>query len=111
MQANTKITIPYEGEILLYDLDNILYCSSKASYCVIHTTDGLTITISKNLKYVEDNLPKEIFHRVHHSVLVNMNKIEKITNKADTTIVLINGTTLPLARRRKSDFLKQFINL
>lgn len=111
MGSLPKITVTSQGETKFLSLDEIKYCSSQASYCNIHCTTDTVFTISKNLKFVEQQLPDDVFHRIHHSVLVNMSKVTKITNEDEAKVVLDDGTELPLARRRKSDFIKQFINL
>ena len=53
----------------------------------------------------EDALDSRMFLQVHKSYIVNLSEIERIEDK----ITLKNGEILPVARRRKSELLKQFV--
>ena len=71
--------------------------------------DGKKITISKTLKYVEELLPTNIFQRIHKSYLVNLNYISRFNKSNELLVELTNGETLPVAIRKKEDFLNAVI--
>ena len=50
-------------------------------------------------------LDSRMFLQVHKSYIVNLSQIEQIEDK----LTLKNGEILPVARRRKSELLKQFV--
>ena len=53
----------------------------------------------------EKVLDSRMFLQVHKSYIVNLSQIERIEDK----IILKNGEILPIARRRKSELLKRFM--
>ena len=53
----------------------------------------------------ESVLDSRMFLQVHKSYIVNLSQIEQIEDK----LTLKNGEILPVARRRKSELLKQFV--
>lgn len=46
-----------------------------------------------------------MFLQIHKSYIVNLSQIERIEDK----LILKNGEILPIARRRKSELLKRFM--
>ena len=49
------------------------------------------------MKAFENELPEDIFLRIHKSYIVNLIKIEKFTSK----IVEVGNHTIPLSRNKK----------
>lgn len=77
----------------------------------VHLQNGKCISISKNLKDLEEILPSDIFIRAHHSAIVNLMYVSKFKHGDESTIELRNGTIVPLSRRKKSAFLSKFTKL
>jgi len=54
-------------------------------------------------------LPETSFFRIHHSYIVNMGFIKKkFKDGRGGYVELIDGTTIPVAQRRKDIFLSKF---
>jgi two-component system LytT family response regulator len=51
-------------------------------------------------------LPLDIFIRIHHSYLINKNRVEKYIRGEGGQVVMTNGTILDVSKRKKADFLK-----
>jgi two-component system LytT family response regulator len=47
-----------------------------------------------------------MFIRIHHSHLINKNGIEKYIKGEGGQVVMKNGVTLDVARRKKEEFMK-----
>jgi len=62
--------------------------------------------VSKQLNFFEELLDNKQFFRAHLSYLVNKNYVKGIETQPSLRIELENKITIPLARRRKVDFLK-----
>jgi len=92
----------------LVDMENIIRCEAKGSYTNIFLTDGKNYVSSKSLKEYEDLLPENIFFRSHHSHLINMNFIIKYNRGKGGEIEMKDKSIVPLASRRKNDFLQLF---
>ena len=83
-----QLVIPEIGNRRIINLDDIIAIEADGSYSKIYLKDGKVITISKNLKYFENRLPKESsFFRSHRAWIVNLTYIKNL-NKKDLTITL-----------------------
>lgn len=90
------------GEISL-TLSEIYCLNGARNYTFIQTKSGKTLS-AKTLAHYESILEDKGFFRCHRSFLVNASLIHKIQ---DHLIIMKDGTTLPLSRRKKSK-LKSF---
>jgi two-component system LytT family response regulator len=102
-----KLSVHNMDEIRFIPFDDILYCNSQINYTKIFTRDGKSYLCSKTLKEVEKNLPEDLFIRIHHSYLVNINDITAL-KKQDGKLEISNEILLPYSRNMKryvSDFL------
>jgi two-component system LytT family response regulator len=104
-----RIAFPTETGLEFMKTNSILYCEADGNYCTLKCLDGKKITISKTLKYVEELLPTNIFQRIHKSYLVNLNYISRFNKSNELLVELTNGETLPVAIRKKEDFLNAVI--
>jgi two-component system LytT family response regulator len=86
-----------------------MYIEADSSYCTFYCTNNKKIIYSKSSSEVEKMLPSNLFVRIHKSYIVNSSFIKDDTiDKKEIT--LINGTVLPIARRRLEEvfsFLKK----
>jgi len=88
-----------------YAVNTILYIEAKPSY-VTYYTKFEKITTTGVLKKVEEDLDPNIFIRIHRSFIVNINKIDSISNNS----VIMSGKILPLSRKYKKSVLENFKN-
>ncbi len=107
-KISTTITIPTAFGFHIVAVQDILKCEAKGSYTKICLNDGKSYTASKSLKEYEDILPADTFFRTHHSHLVNMNFVMKYNKGKGGTIEMKDKSIVPLATRRKNDFLRLF---
>ena len=104
-----RIVINTMKDSKLISLEEILYIESENIYSTFHLVGDKKITCSqKNLSDYEDLLSDKGFFRTHRSFLVNIKQIDSLLKTEGGEILLKNKITLPLARRRKEDFLKVF---
>ncbi len=87
-------------------LPEITHIESGGSYSTAHTKKGKKYTCSKNLKAIVKLLDgKPDFMRTHKSYVINKTQVKEYC-KDNAVIVLINGTLIPVARRRRNDFME-----
>jgi len=114
LSKNNKILVPEANDYKLITIDRILYCKSDGNYTdIIHIDQGgveSRSTTTHCLKYFEDKLKLYGFIRVHQSYLVNKEHVIRI-RKSPSEIILVSGTTLPVARDRKHEVLEFFSGL
>ncbi|WP_439133006.1 LytR/AlgR family response regulator transcription factor [Polaribacter sp.] len=108
--AEGIIAIPDFKSIELLDIYKISYLEAAGKYTVFHLTDGSSRTVSKNIGNYEQQLPKNVFFRIHHKFLININETKTVYRTDGHYCVLKNGKSLPIAKRR-IDGLRKYINL
>jgi len=107
-QNVSKIAFPtLEGFELLHS-NQILYCKAESNYCCIKKIDGITKTVTKTLKYVEEILPATNFKRIHKTYVINLNYVVRY-NKADKEVELTNGEKLPVSFRKEEEFINAIL--
>ncbi len=103
-----KIAVPtFKDQLDFIDFQSILYCEASGAYTYIFTVDGQKLISSKNLKEYEEILPEHTFFRLHHSYLINLNKVKKYHKGRGGEVEMENGTFLEVSTRRKDDFMKR----
>lgn len=101
--VKNKIIIPTQKELLLVELENIMFCKAEGGYTAIYLNSNEIVLSSKDLKTYQGTLDDRLFFRIHDSYLVNYNYIKSILN--DNYVQLIDGNSIPLSRRRRTEFL------
>ncbi|WP_144607144.1 LytR/AlgR family response regulator transcription factor [Algoriphagus algorifonticola] len=100
-----KVLLNTDQELHLIDPGEISFCESEGSYSWVISKSGTRILVSKNLKHLESILPDQQFFRIHHSYLVNVQRIN-LLDKTHSNVILDSGEILPLSRLRKKRFLE-----
>lgn len=109
-----KITIPNGQGYRLVDIDDIIHIDADSNYSVFNLVTAEKIAVSKVLKDYEEILPENRFVRIHKSTIVNLAYIKEYNSKNGLQVVLKNGESITVSRRRASDFfekIKAFTNL
>lgn len=101
-----KIALSTTEGLLFYNLADIVYLKASSSYTIMYLLNRTNVLVTKTLKEFEELLPKDIFFRSHHSYLINLNHIRKYIRGDGGQIVLVNGDSVDLSRRKKEEFLR-----
>ena len=104
--AHQRIAISSMEGLQFVTTDNIIYLEANSNYTSFYLADNRKITATKTLKDFEEILPASMFIRIHHSYLINKNGIEKYIKGEGGQVVMKNGVTLDVARRKKEEFMK-----
>lgn len=102
----TRIAISTSEGLQFIKVEEIIYLEASVNYTHIYSTTKRKYIASKTLKDFEEMLPTEIFLRIHNSYIINKNYAEKYIRGEGGQVVLSNGVTLDVAKRKKSEFLK-----
>ena len=102
-----------ENRIVL-NTDNGISCINENDICyviverkrafMVHTSKE-NIHAKGSLTDISNNLNTEMFYQSRRDCIVNMNYVNKIIN--DFVIVMNNGDMLPLAQKKKADFIQK----
>lgn len=96
-----KVAIPNREGYEFIPVDKISYCKANGAYTEIVLTDNKIIILSKSLGETEEMLPKELFERIHHSTLVNIQHINQYKKTTGSYIIMNNGDELNVSKSKK----------
>lgn len=104
---NSKLLVNSKKSIESIELDDVVCLESRSNYTQIYLSGSRVTLASKTLKEFEMHLctANLNFMRVHHSFIVNLDKISRVMKITDT-IVMIDDQKIPLAKSRKSLFFE-----
>ncbi|MCH2223779.1 MAG: LytTR family DNA-binding domain-containing protein [Crocinitomicaceae bacterium] len=101
------IKIANKGTYTTISVSDIYYFHSDGAYTLIYTSNGKILS-SKNLGYFEKLVPETIFKRCHHSYLVNINQVKQLKKGKNGSVLMSDGTDIPISQRKMSSFSASF---
>jgi len=101
-----KLSVPTMEGLLFIDIHEIVYCKADDNYTEIILNSKEIIIISKTLKEVEEMLEGYSFFRIHQSHLINIKFMLRYVKGDGGYVVMKDGTSLDVARRKKEEFLR-----
>jgi two-component system, LytTR family, response regulator len=107
--STQKLTISTSTGIAIYAIDTIVRLEAESSYTSLYFTDRKSVLASKTLKDFEQLLPKDKFFRTHDSHLINVDRVKEYV-KESNSIILDNGDSVPVSKRKKQEFLEFITN-
>lgn len=100
-----KLAVPTQKGLEMIEIQDIIRCEAANGYTIIHVQDGKPMLSSRDLKTYQELLEDYDFFRIHDSHLIAHFHVQKVLNEDGGIVVLTNEIKLPIARRRKSEFL------
>ena len=99
--AEQKIALPQREGYEFVDVATIIYCQAEGAYTKIFINEKKPMLISRTLGDVEELLSPEMFQRIHHSTVVNVNFISQFLRTDGGSVVLKNGERLSVSKAKK----------
>ncbi|MGD1845250.1 MAG: LytR/AlgR family response regulator transcription factor [Salibacteraceae bacterium] len=106
VDANRPLRIPHSKGISLVKPETILRIEADNNYVTLYYVDGTSLTIAKTMKDLETTLRGKGFFRIHKSHLINLRHLKRYTFADGGLAILIDQTSLPISKRKLSQFLK-----
>jgi two-component system LytT family response regulator len=104
----SRIAIPVKEGFDFVPINEITSCEARNKCTIVCTQSGKRYTCSRLIKEYEDLLPGSLFFRIHHSYMVNISFVRKFFKDGRSGYVeLLDGSTIPVASRRKDEFLSK----
>jgi two-component system LytT family response regulator len=103
-----RLAVKADGRYVFLRYDEMIWIEAADNYVIIHTTGGGRLMPRETLTAVETRLGPEQFTRVNRSALVRIDQVREMQPSAqgDYTVVLRDGTRVPLSRNLKGRFGK-----
>lgn len=105
LNAKRKLVLKTQESVHVVEIDDIIRCESDKNYTSFFFTNGKKILVSKTLKDFDILLSGLTFFRAQQSHLINLNFVERY-DRHDGTIIMKDGTAIPLALARKEQFFE-----
>ena len=107
--SNMQLALPSSDGLTIVLIKDILYLKSDRQYTLFYLKSGDSIMTSKNLGEYEEILSEHNFLRVHHSSLINLTEAKKYIRGEGGSVMMSNGVSIDVSKRKKENFLKFFI--
>ena len=101
-----KIALPNRDGYEFAQAHSILYCTAQGAYTKVIFSDKHSMLISKTLGDIEEMLPSEIFIRIHHSTIVNINAVTHYSRTDGGYVVMNTNERLMVSKARKEVLLQ-----
>jgi len=100
-----QIALSSSSGLLFIKIDDIIYLRGDGAYTYFFLKGGKKITVSKNLKAYERQLESYEFFRCHKSFLIHLPEMQKYVRGDGGYVVMSNGDTVDVSKRRKEGFM------
>lgn len=103
-----RIDFVRKNSVTSYKVNEIVYIEGFRNYQELHLKNGNKELIRISMNELEIKLKPSGFIRTQKGFLVNYLFIRTISNNE---IVLLNGDSLPISKKRREDILKEYLNI
>jgi two-component system, LytTR family, response regulator len=106
-----RLAVKADGRFVFLKYEEIVWVEAADNYIVIHTSNGERLMPRDTLTAIEARLGPQHFTRVNRSALVRIDQVKELQPSAqgDYSILLRNGTRIPLSRALRGRFEKFLI--
>jgi two-component system, LytTR family, response regulator len=106
--APNKIPLSTTNGLIFVKIADILYCESSGNYTHFYLVEDKKIVVSRQLGEYERLLPDADFIRIHDKYIIHLTYIKEYIKGSGGDVVLENGKEIPVATRRKEEFMARF---
>lgn len=104
-QENEQIALSSSEGFVFIKLSDLIYCKGDGAYTYFFLRNDEKITVSKNIGEFEPLLAPRGFFRVHKSYLINLSEMKRYVRGEGGYVVMSNGQSVDVSKRRKEAFL------
>ena len=101
-----KIALPTTDGIDFIRIKEIIFIESDSQNSKVFLTDSKVLPVTKPLKELEELLTKYHFYRINIPYLINLLSVKRYVHGDGGEVIMQNGETIPVAKRKKEEFLK-----
>lgn len=103
-----KIVLKTADFIHIVEVQDIVRCEAQSNYTCFYLKNKTKVLTSQTLKEYEDLLSGCCFFRVHKSHFVNLEHITKLDKREGGTLIMSDGSKVPVAARKRNQLLELF---
>ena len=104
---NERLTVKADGRLVFLKPEEIIWVEAADNYVVLHLISG-RLMLRETMAAIEARLGTASFVRVNRSAIVHLDQIKEIqpAQHGDYTVLLREGTKLPLSRSLRGQLAK-----
>lgn len=110
-KARQKIVLKTADTVHVVKVSDIIRIESDGNYTRFYIENRPAILVSKTLKEYDKILIDINFFRAHQSHLVNINRVVQINKQNGTTLIMDDGSQVPVSFRKKDLLFKMLHEL
>lgn len=104
---NPKIGLPTNNRIEFVEVKSIIRCQGESNYTHLFFDNRKPLLVAKTLVDFEELLKEHGFVRAHKTHLVNLNHVTSYMKNDGGQLILSNGDSVQISRRRKELVTRQ----
>ncbi|MGV3630164.1 MAG: LytR/AlgR family response regulator transcription factor [Bacteroidota bacterium] len=106
-----RLVLKTQESVHVVDLDKIIRCEADRNYTSFYLVDQKKILVSKTLKDYETLLTGHNFLRVQQSHLVNLDYVDRYDKAHGGSVIMKDGSEVPLSPAKRDIFFKILENM
>jgi len=106
-----RLVLKTQESVYVVELHEIIRCEADRNYTSFFLSSGKKILVSKTLKEYETLLSNHNFLRVQQSHLVNLDYVDRYDKGNGGSVVMKDGSEVPLSPAKRDVFFKIIENL
>ena len=103
-----KIVLKTSESMHIVNVQDIIRCEADGNYTRFFLIDGKKLIVSRVLKEFDEMLEEYGFCRTHQSHLININHIERFDKRDGGSVVMKDGTEVPVSSRKREVLIGLF---
>lgn len=103
----SKISLHTGNAYEIVNVKDIIRCEADGNYTSFMLTNNRKFVVSTGLKYYEDLLSRDVFIRVHHHHLININHVIRFLKEDGGYAIMSDHSKVEISRRKKDAFLQR----
>jgi two-component system LytT family response regulator len=105
--SQQKIALPYRDGYEFVEVTHIIYCQAEGAYTKVFLDNKKYIVVSKTLGDIEELLPTDLFQRIHHSTVVNLDYVTHFVRSDGGYVKLQTGENLIVSKSKKEAVMER----
>ncbi len=110
-QSFGTIILKTTEAIYIVEINDIIHCKSENNYTYFYLAGANKLLVSRTLKEFDELLSEVGFLRVHQSHLINTKQIDHFDKREGGTVIMKDGSKIPVSFRKKDQLLQLIQNL
>lgn len=107
--GDRKMAVPTVTGLSFVSLKDVIRLEARGAYTVIHLKDKTTVNAAVPIREYEDMLPEGVFFRIHHSHIINLNRIKSYQKGRGGFVTMEDGSFIEVASRRREGFMQRLL--